>query len=114
MAISQYASETSPAALTIGTEKLLPSTAQTQAGVFELVLDVTNLALGDVLEVRAYEKATATGDTQRSVLIATLRDTQQDTLFISPSLILLNGWQFAIEQTAGTGRVVPWSIRAVT
>jgi aconitase B len=114
MAISQLAFETSPAALTVGTEKKLPTAVQTQAGVFELVLDVANLALGDVLEVRAYERATASGDTQRSVLIATLRDAQQDTLFISPSLILLNGWQFAIKQTAGTGRVIPWSIRAVT
>jgi hypothetical protein len=114
MAISQFAFETSPAALTVGTEKKLPSTIQTQAGVFELVLDVATLALGDVLEVRVYEKATASGDTQRPVLIATLRDAQQDTLFISPSLILLNGWQFGLTQTAGTGRVIPWSIRAVT
>jgi protein involved in polysaccharide export with SLBB domain len=114
MAISQFASETSPAALTVGTEKLLPSTVQTTAGHFQLVLDVTNLAPGDVLEVSVLEKTTASGDTQRRVLIATLRNTQQDTLFVSPGLILLNGWQFGIKQTAGTGRVIPWSIRAVT
>jgi len=114
VAISQFAFETSPAALTIGTEKLLPSTVQTQAGHFQLVLDVTDLSLGDVLEVSILEKTTAAGDVQRRIVIATLRDTQQDTLFVSPGVILLNGWQFGIKQTAGTGRVIPWSIRAVT
>jgi hypothetical protein len=77
------------------------------------VLDVSALGLGDVLEVRVYEKATGAGDTQRGLLLGTLRDTQSDPLWASPTFILLNGWRFTIRQTAGSSRSILWSIRKV-
>jgi hypothetical protein len=111
MAISQHASGSQTT--TIGTEHTLGTNPDTTAGVFQLVLDVSTLGLGDVLEVRVYEKATGAGDTQRGLLLGTLRDTQSDQLWVSPSLILLNGWRFSIKQAAGTSKTILWSIRKV-
>ncbi len=45
---------------------------------------------------------------------ATLSDTQSEPQFVSPSLILLHGWDITLAQTTGTGRAFPWSIRRVS
>jgi hypothetical protein len=111
MAISQHDAGTQ--ATTVGTEHTLGTNPDTTAGVFQLVLDVSALALGDVLEVRLHEKATGSGGTQRSLLLGTLRDTQADALWVSPTVILLHGWRWTVRQTAGSSRSIPWSIRKV-
>lgn len=54
-----------------------------------------------------------TSGTIREALIATLSGAQSDAAWVSPSLILLHGWDVTLKQTAGTGRVFPWSIRKV-
>jgi hypothetical protein len=38
---------------------------------------------------------------------------QSDPLWVSPSFVLMNGWDMTLRQTAGTGRAYPWSIRKV-
>lgn len=111
MAISEHATGSQTA--TINTEHTLNTTTpETTDGVFQVFVDVANMVAGDVLELRIKEKA-RTGDTQRQVLVATLAGAQSDPLWVSPSLILMNGWDVTLKQTAGTGRAFPWSIRKV-
>ena len=111
MAISEHTTGSQTA--TISTEHTLNGTTpETTDGIYQLFIDVANMVAGDALEIRIKEKA-RTGDTQRQLLLATLAGAQSDQLWASPSLILMNGWDMTIKQTAGTGRAFPWSIRKV-
>lgn len=111
MAISEHATGSQTAV--ISTEHTLNGTTpETTDGIFQIFVDVANMVAGDILELRIKEKA-RTGDTQRQVLVATLAGAQSDPLWVSPSLILMNGWDVTLKQTAGTGRAFPWSIRKV-
>lgn len=111
MAISEHATGSQTAV--ISTEHTLNSTTpETTDGVFQVFVDVANMVAGDILELRIKEKC-RTGDTIRQILVATLAGVQSDPLWVSPSLILMNGWDVTLKQTAGTGRAFPWSIRKV-
>lgn len=111
MAISEHASGSQTA--TISTEHVLNSTTpETTDGIFQVFVDTANMVAGDVLELRVKEKC-RTGDTIRQVFLSTLAGVQSDPLWVSPSLILLHGWDVTLKQTAGTGRAYPWSIRKV-
>lgn len=95
-----------------GTEQTLNTTSpETTAGAYQVAIDVANMAAGDVLEIRIKEKARS-ADTQRTVLHDVLSHAQAEPLWFSPPLLLINGWDVTIEQTAGTNRAYPWSIRS--
>jgi hypothetical protein len=85
--------------------------AQTGDGVFQAFIDVSDQAVGEVSRIRVYEKARS-GDTQRLVYDAILRDVQAEPLFVTPSLILLHGWDITFTVITGTITVY-WSIRQV-
>jgi len=111
MAISEAYSGTQTA--TIGTEHVLNTTTpETTDGIYQLVVDLANMAAGDILELRIKEKPISTG-TQRTAWTQTFSHAQSDPLFMSPTVILLHGWDMTLKQTAGTGRSFPWSIRKV-
>lgn len=100
----------------IGTEHTLNTPdPSTTSGVFQLFLDVNALVAGDVLEVRIKEKA-RTGGTQRVFFTDTLTGPRGADAagYATPALTLGIGWTMTIKQTAGTGRVVPWSIRRIS
>ena len=84
---------------------------ETSDGVFQIFLDVSDMVLGDELQIRVYEKAQA-ADTQRIVYQATLIDAQAVPIWVSPSLILMHGWDVTLDAIAGT-ITVTWSIRKV-
>ena len=84
---------------------------QTADGVFQAFIDVSDLALGEVVRIRAYEKARS-GDAQRLIMEAILRDVQSEPLFVSPSFIFLHGWDVTFTVVTGTV-TVNWSIRQV-
>jgi len=114
MPISEAYSGTQTAV--INTEHVLNTTTpETTDGIYQLVVDVSVLTLGDTLELRVKEKALTAG-TQRTVETWVLIHAQHadSNLWVSPSLILLHGWDFTLKQTAGTGRAFPWSIRKVS
>ena len=110
MAASQLDSGTT-AALTLGTETFLGTDPQLTDGVFQFFVEVTNMARIDRLVIRLYEKVNDTGDTARKFAEWVLTNQQSDGLWVSPSFMLLFGWRFSLEQTAGTGRAFQWSIR---
>lgn len=81
----------------------------TTPGVFQIFLDVSDMVDGDELQIRVYEKVRA-GDTQRIVYQSNLVGPQSPPIWVSPSLILLNGWDATLDAISGTITVL-WSIR---
>ena len=85
--------------------------AQTTDGVFQAFLDVSDMIAGDQLQIRIYEKVRS-ADTQRVVYEAILTGAQAQPIWVSPSLVLMNGWDITCDALAGT-ITVNWSIRQV-
>lgn len=83
--------------------------ADTTDGVFQVFLDVSDMVAGDQLQIRVYEKCRS-GDTQRIVYQAVLTGAQSAPIWVSPSLILMHGWDVTLDALAGT-ITVNWSIR---
>lgn len=84
----------------------------TTDGVFQCFIDLNALLAGDQFQIRAYEKARS-GDTQRIVYEAIRTGAQQQPIFVTPSLVLMHGWDFTLKKLAGTDRTITWSIRQV-
>lgn len=84
---------------------------ETSDGVFQVFLDVSDMIAGDQLQIRVYEKVQSTS-TQRIVYQAYLTGAQSEPIWVSPSLILLHGWDVTLDALAGT-ITVEWSIRKV-
>ena len=86
---------------------LTPVTAD---GVYQVFLDTSDMVAGDQLQIRIYEKCRS-ADTQRIIYEAVLTGAMAET-WVSPSLILLHGWDLTLDALAGT-ITVNWSIRQV-
>lgn len=84
--------------------------ADTTDGVFQVFLDTSDMVAGDQLRIKIYEKVTS-GGTQREIYTAVLTGTMTTT-WVSPSLILMHGWDVTLEALSGTITVL-WSIRQV-
>jgi len=118
MAISEAFANTQ--AVTTATEWSCPRDAaydvgqpQTDDGVYQVFLELNDMITGDELQIRIYEKV-GSGSTQRIVMQSNLIGPQSPPVWVSPSLILLHGWDVTLNQIAGTaGITVNWSIRKV-
>jgi hypothetical protein len=86
--------------------------ADTTDGVYQVFLDLSDMVAGDQLQIRVYEKVLA-ASTQRVVYEAILTGVQGTPVWVSPSLILMHGWDATLDALAGT-ITVDWSIRSVT
>ena len=85
----------------------------TDDGVYQLWVDpVTNMAKGDEFKIRIYEKVEGTGGTKKVVFVATLSDLQSE-IWVSPMLILINGWDMTLQKISATDRAFDASIRKV-
>ena len=84
----------------------------TDDGVYQLWVDAGTMAKADEFIIRVYEKVEATGCTKKVVFAATLSDVQSE-VFVTPSLILMHGWDMTIQKIAGTDRAFDASIRKV-
>jgi len=85
---------------------------QTDDGVYQVFLDVSDMIAGDQLQIRIYEKCRS-GDTQRIVYEVFLTGAQTQPIWVSPSLLLMHGWDVTGDTIAGTSITVNWSIRKV-
>ena len=81
--------------------------AQTTDGVYQIFLDVSDMVTGDELQIRIYEKVQA-ADTQRIVYQSNLVGPQSPPIWVSPSLILMHGWDATLDAIAGTTITVTW------
>lgn len=82
------------------------------SGVYQLWLDLANLAKADEFTVRLYEKVLS-GSTKRQAMSWTLLGVQSE-LFVSPPVTLINGWDWTILRTAGADRAISGSIRKIS
>jgi hypothetical protein len=95
------------ATVVVGTEDVLAS--GTASGTYVLTLETINMADGDVLEIRGYDKPGGSA-TQRQVIYYSLANGQGDPGHISPPILTEGFVQFSIKQTAGTARTFNWSV----
>lgn len=84
----------------------------TDDGVYQLWIDAGNMAKADEYKVRMYEKVEGTGGTKKVFFSTTLLGVQSE-VFVSPTFILINGWDATIQKIAGTDRAFDASIRKV-
>jgi hypothetical protein len=70
------------------------------------------MAKADEFRIRAYEKVEATGGTKKRFAEWSLLGVQAE-VFVTPSFILLHGWDFTIQKIAGTDRAFDASIRKI-
>lgn len=110
MALTEHESGT--ASLTLDTPDTLNTTSpETTDGAFSLMLDLSAMVAGDILKITIKEKVTS-GGTARVVWEDTVaHDQGAEEIYVTPFLPMLHGWDMIIEQTDGTGRSIPWSIR---
>ncbi len=106
MAVSQTNSGTQTA--TISTEHTLATI--TTAGVYILVVNMTNMAGSDELTLRAKEKV-LTGSTSAVAHTAMYKGVQADKTTRSIPIECVHELVFTLQQTAGTGRSFEWSVR---
>jgi hypothetical protein len=116
MAVTSHASDAAPAALTLDTPSTLSTI--TAAGVYCLWLDLNNLAAGDILVVRVYTKV-VTGGTSRLVKAVTVSGTLTAVTGAEKAVhtipyTCVDELKFEIEQTDGTGRVVPFNVHKLS
>lgn len=84
----------------------------TDDGVYQLWVDAGNMAKADEFIIKIYEKVEGTGGTKKVCMSATLSDVQSE-VWVSPMLILINGWDMTITKVSGTDRAFDASIRKV-
>ena len=113
MAISEPYANTA----TIGTtEYSLPNNSTTLTpitvdGIYQVFIELAAMAAGDQYRIYIKEKVTSAG-TQRVIYEAIVTGAQPGP-FVTPTLILLHGWDVTMTRLAGTDRSISWSIRQV-
>lgn len=94
----------------VGTETTLASsTSLSQGGSFEAQIDLSNMADGDVLEVRYYNQANSSSSLVQQAYMA-FANAQADALPPLPAVPAVNAWKVTINQTAGTARAYQWAV----
>jgi hypothetical protein len=83
----------------------------TTAGVYQVFIDLGAMTLTEQYQIRIYEKITSAG-TQRVIYESIITGVMADN-WVSPSLILMNGWDVTVKKLLGTDRSIGWSIRGV-
>jgi nitrogen fixation protein len=84
-------------------------TPKTDAGAYQLVLDMFAMTATEQYQIRIYEKSKA-GGTQR-VLYEDIVSGVQTSLWVGPALALINGWDMTLKKLQGTDRSLDYSIR---
>jgi len=97
--------------ITIGTEYSLGNDPKTTSTVAQVIVDLGNMAAGDVTEIRIYRAARSNAD-PKLVEIWTAVGAQGRPIFVSPPIIFTANWRVTLRQTAGSGKTYDWSIVA--
>lgn len=94
---------------TISTEHVLDS--PTTNATYVLEVDTVNMALGDLVILRCYDMVDGTNF--RLIWQGTYQHPQIAVGKASPPLAVTTQAKFTLQQTAGTGRAFPWSVRRI-
>lgn len=85
--------------------------SHTDAGVYQLYLDLNSLASGDVYRIRGYEKVEAAGNRRRFMEVLIVGP-PVDPILVLPPALLMHGWDLTLAKVSGpTDRTVVWSVR---
>lgn len=87
-------------------------TITAEPGIYQVALDLSALAATDTYELRIYDAAAAAG-TKRIAMRRRITGALDEPIYITPSLLLMHGWDVSLTKIAGTDRSVSWSIRKV-
>jgi hypothetical protein len=87
-------------------------TAVTADGVYQIFLDLNDMVTGDQLRIDIQE--TVDGSTQRVVYRSIVYGPQPTPIWVSPTLVLTDGWNASLVMLSATTATIDWSIRAVT
>jgi hypothetical protein len=101
---------TSEYSLTDHTTTSVPK-AKTDKVTATLVMDLNALVAGDSFRVTLYDKSRS-GDTQRVVSNWYIYGAQAEPIFMTPPLMIGEGWDLTIKKLGGTDRTIPSEIRA--
>ena len=85
--------------------------SSTNVGVYQVYMDFAAMASGDGYNIEIKEKTTS-GGTQRSIYTAQIEGVQTSP-FVTPTLVLMHGWDVTVNKVTGTDRSISWSIRKV-
>lgn len=86
--------------------------ADTNDGVYQVFIDLVNLVDSDTVRFKAYEKIDATN--QRVFFSQDISNAQgTEDGWVSPSFILMHGWDFTLQMVSATTRTILWSIRKI-
>jgi len=84
----------------------------TDPGVYQLFVDdLGNMTKAEEYRIRIYEKVHS-GGTKKAIFTATIKGVQSEP-FVSPSLILGNGFDATLQKIAGTDRAFDATLRQV-
>lgn len=116
--IAYYSTGTSYGSAT-NTEKSLPSSttstgrnAISSTGVFQLYLDLTNMATSDEFRLRWYETVNSIATTAYGAFLdQTFVGPQSPPIFVSPAFTLADGWDVTLSLTTGSARTFAWGIK---
>jgi hypothetical protein len=112
MAIAEFVSGTEAVSTTehsMVTDSAGPD-AESQDGVYQLWLDLSDMVAADELQIRIYDTTAAA---QHIIYQSNLVGVQAPPIWVSPTFVLTAGWDMTLDALAGT-ITVTWSIRSVT
>lgn len=85
----------------------------TNDGVYQVWLDLNALVDGDTFTLKGYEKVQS-ADTQRVFFQQSFSNAQGTAdNWVSPSFILMHGWDFTLFRDSANDRTITWSIRKI-
>lgn len=85
---------------------------ETDDGVYQVFLDLSDMVTGDALIISFYE--TTDGSVQRMFYRAYLYGAQPTPIWVSPTFVLTTDWDATLLMASATTATIDWSIRAVT
>jgi hypothetical protein len=91
--------------------KSTSATYQTADAVMQAFIDLTNMAAGDQYQITAYEKIN--GSTARTIQRWFVSGAQAMAGFVTPALVVGDGWEIGVKKLAGTDRSIGFSVRSV-
>jgi len=86
--------------------------ADTTDGVIQAWIDLSAMVRGDSFRIKAYEKVQSAG-TQRLIFSHLINNQQTDPMYVTPAMMLMHGWDFSLERTAGADKTITWGIRSL-
>jgi hypothetical protein len=83
--------------------------SRTEDGIMQAHVDLSAMTAADQYRIRVYEK-TRSASSQKAVYEAVVSGTQPEP-FITPSLVVMHGWDVSITKVSGTDRTIEASVR---